>query len=214
MRTILVINAKGGCGKSTIATNLAAYYATHGHATTLADFDPQASSLEWLSQRPEGYPVITGVAGFDGGLRSVPRSTDYLIVDSPARTVGSELSQLLRRAESVLVPVLPSPIDIAAADKFVSSLLDTKKVSEKKARVALIGNRVRSGTLIADELDVYLRKLRAPYVASLREAQNYIRGFQRGLGIHELPEYLARPDWDQWKPLLSWLNSKRSRSIN
>jgi chromosome partitioning protein len=214
MRHILVTNAKGGCGKSTIATNLAAYFASEGYDTVLADYDPQQSALGWLEERPESYPAITGIAGYDTGLKSLPRNADYLIIDSAAGTHGKNLTELVRRAESIIVPVLPSPIDIKAAHRFVDELLGTHKVADRKARVAVVANRVRDNTLIFDELDEYLDSLKAPYVATLREAQNYIRAYQRGLGIHELPSYLAWPDWDQWDPILEWLDSRRSRGIN
>jgi len=213
MRSILVTNAKGGCGKSTIATNLAAYYASEGYATALADYDPQQSALAWLEERPEEYAEITGIAGFDGGLRGIPKNTEVLVIDAPARSHGKELTELVRRAESIIVPVLPSPIDIKAAHKFVDELLQVHKVADRKARVAVVANRVRDNTLIFDELDEYLDSLKAPYIAALREAQNYIRAYQRGLGVHELPPYLAWPDWDQWDPLLDWLDSKRSRAV-
>jgi chromosome partitioning protein len=211
MRHILVTNAKGGCGKSTIATNLAAYYASEGFATALADYDPQGSAIAWLEQRPEEYAPITAVRGFESGLRSVPRNAEYVIIDSPARSHGRELTDLVRRAETILVPVLPSPIDMKAASTFVQELLDVHKVADKKARVALVANRIKENTLIFDELDEYLSHLKVPYIATLREAQNYIRAYQRGLGIHELPPYLAWPDWEQWDPLLEWLDSRRSR---
>lgn len=214
MRTILVTNAKGGCGKSTIATSLAAYYASEGYTTTLADYDPQASSLDWLAERPAGYPPIKGLAAYDDGLSGLSRSSEYLIIDAPARATGSELTALLRRAESVIVPVLPSPIDMKAGVRFIGELLDSRKVTDKKARVAVVANRVRENTLIFDELDEYLAKLKVPYVAAFREAQNYIRSYQRGLGIHELPPYLAWPDWEDWEPLLEWLDSKRSRATS
>ncbi|HEX7080934.1 MAG TPA: ParA family protein [Gammaproteobacteria bacterium] len=210
MRSILIMNAKGGCGKSTIATNLAAYYASEGFGTALADFDPQRSALAWLEERPEDYGPITGIEGFDSGLRSVPRNTEYLIIDAPARSHGRELTDLVKRAESIIVPVLPSPIDIKAAASFVEELLNVHKIADKKAKVALVANRVRDNTLIFEELDAYLSKLKVPYIATLREAQNYIRAYQRGLGVHELPPYLAWPDWEQWDPLLEWLDSRRS----
>lgn len=213
MRSILVTNAKGGCGKSTIATNLAAYYASEGYETALADYDPQQSALAWLEERPEEYGEITGLAGFDGGLRGLPRNCEYLIIDAPARSHGKELTELVRRAESVIVPVLPSPIDIKAASRFVDELMHVHKVADRKARVAVVANRVRDNTIIFDELDEYLDSLKAPYIAALREAQNYIRAYQRGLGVHELPPYLAWPDWDQWDPILEWLGSRRSRAI-
>jgi chromosome partitioning protein len=213
MRSILVTNAKGGCGKSTLATNLAAYFASEGYETALADYDPQQSALAWLEERPEEYAEITGIAGFEGGLRGVPRNCEYLVIDAPARSHGRELTELVRRAESILVPVLPSPIDIKAAHRFVEELMHVHKVSDRKARVAVVANRVRDNTLIFDELDEYLDSLKAPYIGALREAQNYIRAYQRGLGIHELPPYLAWPDWEQWDPILDWLESRRSRAI-
>ena len=107
--------------------------------------------------------------------------------------------------------MLPSPIDIKAAQKFIDELLHLHKIANKKAKVSVVANRVRENTLIFEELDEYLSRIKAPYLTSLREAQNYIRAYQRGLGIHELPPYLAWPDWEQWDPLLEWLDSRRSR---
>jgi len=211
MRHIMVMNAKGGCGKSTIATNLAAYYASEGYETALADYDPQQSSLDWLSQRPEDYAAITGLAAYKDGLRHIPRNVDYLVIDAPARSHGSELTMLVKHAETIIVPVLPSPIDIKASAKFIAELLKVGRVSRKQAKVAAVANRVRENTLIFEELDEYLNKLKVPYLTTLREAQNYVRAYQRGLGIHELPPYLAWPDWEQWDPLLEWLDSRRSR---
>ncbi len=211
MRHIMVMNAKGGCGKSTIATNLAAYYASEGYETALADYDPQQSSLDWLDQRPEEYAAITGLAAHKDGLRHIPRNADYLIIDAPARSHGPELTMLVKHAETIIVPVLPSPIDIKASAKFIAELLKVGRVSRKQAKVAAVANRVRENTLIFEELDEYLNKLRVPYLTSLREAQNYVRAYQRGLGIHELPPYLAWPDWEQWDPVLEWLDSRRSR---
>jgi chromosome partitioning protein len=211
MRHILVLNSKGGCGKSTIATSLAAYYATRDERVTLVDYDRQASSLDWLQRRPESRPPIAGVAGFNDGFRPVPRNTDVVVIDAPAGCHGRELTELVRHAETIVVPVLPSTIDIVASGKFIDALQEVGKVERREVKLAVVGNRVREVTLIAQELDDYLGKLRMPYVTKLREAQNYVRAYTRGLGIHELPEYLAWPDWEQWKPLVSWLNSKRSQ---
>jgi len=211
MRHILVTNAKGGCGKSTIATSLAAYFASEGYATALVDYDPQASALSWLAQRPEDYAPITGVPGYESGLKGVPRTAEYVVIDSPAGTRGKELTELVRKAETIVVPVLPSPIDIKAAERFVEELLEVGKVADKKAKAALVANRVKENTLIFEELDAVLSRLKVPYIASFREAQNYIRAYQRGLGIHELPPYLAWPDWEQWDPLIEWLDSRRSQ---
>jgi len=211
MRHIMVMNAKGGCGKSTLATNLASYYADAGYSVALADYDPQRSSLDWLDRRPDSRPAIAAVAGFEDGLKRVPRSADMVIIDAPARSHGAELTNLVKHAESIIVPVLPSTIDMQASDRFIKELKEVGKVDRKQAKIGVVANRVREYTLIFEELDEYLTKLRVPYLASLREAQNYVRAYTRGLGIYELPEYLAWPDWEQWDPLIKWVDSKRSQ---
>ena len=211
MRHIMVLNAKGGCGKSTLATNIAAYFANQGASVALADFDPQRSSLDWLDRRPEDRARIAGVAGFEDGLRRAPRSADFIVIDAPARTHAKELTDLVRHAETIVVPVLPSTIDMQATTTFLEELRKIGKIERKQARFGLVANRVRDNTLIFDDLDDYLSRARAPYIAALREAQNYVRAYTRGLGIFELPEYLAWPDWNDWEPLTAWLRSKRSQ---
>ncbi len=211
MRHIMVLNAKGGCGKSTLATNIAAYFANEGASVALADYDPQRSSLDWLERRPADRASIAAVAGFEDGLRHAPRSADILVIDAPARSHGKELTDLVNHAETIVVPVLPSTIDMQATSTFLEELKNVGRVQRKQAKIATVANRVRDNTLIWDDLDEYLTKTRVPYVAALREAQNYVRAYTRGLGIFELPEYLAWPDWDEWEPLTAWLRSKRSQ---
>jgi len=211
MRHIMVLNAKGGCGKSTLATNIASYFATEGASVALADYDPQRSSLDWLERRPADRPEIFGVAGFEDGLKRLPRSADILVIDAPARSHGSELTDLVNHAETIVVPVLPSTIDMQATSNFLEELKAVGKIERKQAKIGTVANRVRDNTLIWDELDEYLDKTRVPYIAALREAQNYVRAYTRGLGIFELPEYLAWPDWDEWEPLTAWLRTKRSQ---
>jgi chromosome partitioning protein len=141
----------------------------------------------------------------------VARNTEILVIDAPARVHGTELNELVRRAETIIVPVLPSSIDIKACGRFMEELLEIGKVSRRQARLAVVANRVREYTLIYEELDQYLTKLKVPYLGSLREAQNYVRAYARGMGVLELPEYLAWPDWQQWEPIFEWLDSKRSQ---
>jgi len=211
MRHIMVLNAKGGCGKSTLATNIASYFATQGAAVALADYDPQRSSLDWLDRRSDDRASIAAVAGFEDGLKYAPRNADILVIDAPARSHGAELSDLVKHAETIVVPVLASTIDMQATTTFLEELRGVPKIAKKQAKIAAVANRVRDNTLIFDDLDEYLTKARIPYVAALREAQNYVRAYTRGIGIFELPEYLAWPDWDEWEPLTDWLRSKRSQ---
>ena len=211
MRHIMVLNSKGGCGKSTIATNLASYYADQGKRVTLVDYDPQASSLDWLDRRPEGRAAIMGLNGAKDGLTHLARNSEIVIEDAPARSHCAELTALVRRAETLIVPVMPSAIDMQASTRFLEELVSVGKVKRKKVKIAVIANRVRESTIIFEQLDEYLEDLNVPYIATFREAQNYIRAYIRGLGIFELPEYLAWPDWEQWDPLIEWLQSRRSR---
>jgi len=211
MRHIMVMNAKGGCGKSTLATNIASWYATEGASVALADYDPQRSSLDWLDRRPAERPEIVGLVGYKDGLKHAPRGADVVVIDAPARSHGKELTNLVKHAETIIVPVLPSTIDMQASTEFLKELMAVGKVDRKQVKLGAVGNRIRDNTLIWDELDEYLTKARVPYIAALREAQNYIRAYSRGLGIFELPEYLAWPDWDEWEPLTTWLKSKRSQ---
>ncbi len=211
MRHIMVMNAKGGCGKSTLATNIASYFADEGYGVALADYDPQRSSVDWLERRPSNRAEIAGVTAYKDGLRHAPRNADILVIDAPARSHGKELTDLVKHAETIVVPVLPSTIDMQASDRFIKELKAVGKVERKDVKIGVVANRVREYTLIFEELDEYLTSARVPYIAAFREAQNYIRAYTRGLGIFELPEYLAWPDWDQWEPLTKWLRSVRSQ---
>ncbi|HEX9811301.1 MAG TPA: AAA family ATPase [Burkholderiales bacterium] len=230
MRTIMLLNAKGGCGKSTLATNLAAYYATQDKSVVLADFDPQGSALEWLAARPEERPPIKGVAAWKETVR-VPRSTDIMILDVPAGTRGPPLTALVRRAQTIVVPVLPSPTDIRAAAHFIHALLLLGKIERKQSKVAVVANRVRENsflegrleqtigmfnsnyatinTQIYRSLERFLSRLRIPFVATLRDTANYQLADEQGIGIFELGGRAAY-DIEQWDPLLKWLDSRRS----
>jgi chromosome partitioning protein len=203
MRKIMVVNAKGGCGKSTIATNLAAYYALAGARVVLADCDPQASSVDWIAQRPREAPSIRVLAAYDDGMWQVPADTEYLIIDTPARAHGLELARYLRRSDNVIMPVLPSAIDMQACERFLKEIIPLAG----DARIALVANRVRDKTHAFDKLNSFLERQKLAYVATLRDAQNYVRAYSRGLGIYELPKYLAWPDWETFDPLIQWLDS-------
>jgi chromosome partitioning protein len=213
VRSIMVLNSKGGSGKSTVATSIASYYAAQGNKVMLVDCDPQASSLEWLAARPSGRTSITGIDGANGHYR-VPRNADYVVYDTPAAVHGKDLNNFLRRAQSIIIPVLPSPIDMRAATPFIRKVLDNGRIARKEARVALIANRCRENYNVYHQLDAYLRKVRkAPFISVLRETQNYVRAAERGLGIFELAPYAVRKDLDQWDPIIRWLNSKRSQPV-
>ncbi len=210
MRTILVLNAKGGCGKSTIATNLASYFAYEMEKkVVLADYDPQESSLAWLEARDEKWPYIQGVAAHKTPL-NIDKDTDYLIMDAPARVHGKELTQLMRKVETVIFPVLPSPIDMRAATKYMAEVQKNGRVLRKEVKIGVIANRVRENTLIFSDLYDFIKAMKIPYIATLRDTQNYIHAEERGVGIFEMAPSRVYQDLEDWEPLTKWLRSKRS----
>lgn len=212
MRIILVLNAKGGCGKSTISTNLASYFAAElGKKVVLADYDPQGSSLAWLDVRDPAYPEIIGLDAVNNPLK-VPKDTDVVIMDAPARVHGKELTQLMRKVETVVFPLLPSPIDIRAATAYMQELLKNPRVKRKEVKIGIVANRVRENTIIFTELYDFIKSLKLPYIATLRDTQNYIKAEERGVGIFEMAPSQVWQDLADWEPLVKWLKSKRSRA--
>lgn len=215
MRTILVLNTKGGTGKTTLATNLAVWYATQGHKTALVDYDRQRSALDWLDLRPEDRAEIHGVEGTRAAAR-LPRGTEYVVMDSPAAVRGKALENLLAKAQTVLLPVVPSMIDMNAAEHFLDELLEAGRVLRNRVRIATVANRVRERSPGTEDLEEYLSGLqlpsgrRMPFAAMLRNSQNYVHAAERGLGVFEIAPSRAERDLEMWDQLLKWLNSKRS----
>lgn len=208
-RTIMVLNSKGGSGKTTIATNLASYFVDKGAETLLADFDPQRSALMWLAARPESAASIHGLDAYNQPLW-VPRNVDTVVMDVPAGVRGRHLNYLLRHAQTVLVPVLPSALDIRAATDFIESLMRTEKVMYLRTKIAFVANRVREHTRAYEALNNFLDEWEIPVVTHLRESANYTNAAERGLGVFELGA-VAETDVDQWQPLVKWLKAKASK---
>ena len=207
MRSILVLNSKGGTGKTTLACNLAVWFANQGQKTALIDYDRQRSALDWLE--------IHGVEGSKPSAR-VPRGTEVGVMDSPAGVRGKALENLLSRAQTVLIPVVPSMIDVNAVEYFLDELLEVGRVLKNRVRVATVANRVRERSPGTEDLEEYLSGIslpsgrRMPFAAMLRNSQNYVHAAERGLGIFEIAPSRVERDLEMWDTLTRWLNSKRS----
>lgn len=211
MRSIMVINSKGGSGKTTVATNIASYLASQNKKVVLMDYDPQASSMAWLAARSAARTPIQGIAAYKKNSKRPSRSTDFVVFDAPAGLHGGALSKMINKAQSILVPVIPSPIDMRAAADFIAEIKKSAPVQRKKAKMALIANRSRDFTNIYWDLDDFLSKQRVPFLTMLRDSQHYIRGAERGLGIFEMAPAATDLDREQWQPIVKWLKSKRSQ---
>lgn len=216
MLRIVVLNPKGGSGKTTLATGLAALYAARGRRTVLMDFDPQGSSMRWLEKRPPGYPTIGGIAAYTRNLavtRSfqlrVPPGTDRVIVDTPAALEPLRFYEQVRDADAVLVPVLPSDIDIHACSRCIGHLLIEGKIKRRENRLGVIATRVKPNTIIFRTLMKFLDQLQIPVITTLRDAQSYVHAAELGLGLHDLKPERVRPELTQWEMLYDWLESRQ-----
>ena len=216
MQRIVVINTKGGCGKTTVSTNLASYYASKGFNTALFDYDPQGSSMRWLKLRDSNMPDIYGVVAHKNAAKAVtmswqlrlPAETERVIIDTPPGLKGPELKEQLKGADKILIPVLPSPLDIFATADFIRDLLLDVKVRLNQTNVGIVANRVRANTVAFQSLERFLGSLNIPVVARLRDTQNYLRATEEGMGIHELKGKNVYLDRKHWKDLVEWLDGK------
>ncbi len=215
MQKIVVLNTKGGSGKTTVAINLASHFAAQGLRPTLMDFDPQGSSTRWLKKRKTNQASIYGIAGYEKNPRvtrtfayRIPAGCQRVIVDTPAALDSQKLPEVTRNANAILVPVLPSDIDIHAATRCISSLLLIAKIARTDQRIGVIANRVKKNTVMYKSLMKFLDSLQIPVVAILRDSQAYIRSAESGEGIFEMNPASVHADLPTWTPLLSWLDER------
>jgi len=220
MQRIVVLNPKGGSGKTTIATNLASYLASRGHRPLLMDYDPQGSSVRWVKKRQPSQAQVLSIAAFEKDSRTtrafqlrIPEQTSHVIVDTPAAIEPRQLPDMTRDAHKILVPVLPSDIDIHTCSRCIGDLLLVAKIRREENRIGVIANRVRRNTLMYQSLIRFLHTLGIPIVAIFRDSQNYVRAAEAGLGVHEMKSYVARPDVEQWGPLVSWLTGAPDEAL-
>lgn len=217
LQKIVVLNPKGGCGKTTLATNLASYFSLNGPLPALLDCDPLGFSMRWLEKRPANVPPIYGIAAYKNSpfaTRSwqlrVPSETTRLIVDTPAALNSPQIHDLIYDANNILIPVLPSPIDIRFAAQFIAELLLVTQVERGNRKLAIIANRTRSNTRALKQLMRFLTSLRIPIIAILRDSQNYVTASDSGIGVYEMPRHKARRDVDDLSAVVTWLEQWRA----
>lgn len=213
---IMIANAKGGCGKTTMATNLASFMSKAGNKTVLIDYDPQGSSMDWLQARDLHLPNITGVPAYinqnaAGVTKSwnlrVPVDTSRVILDTPAGLAGNVLSDLIQQSDIVIIPVIPSAIDIRAATGFIRDVLLCRAFRLNPKPIAVIANRVRKNTLIYGKLERFLKSLNIPFVAAFRDTQFYVRASEHGLGLVDFDQ-IDPKDKKEWQALIKWVDAR------
>jgi chromosome partitioning protein len=221
VNTTLVINSKGGSGKTTITTTLASYFASQGLATSVLDYDQQGSSLNWLRLRDPLAPKIHGAnaAPQKSGLRSlgrhVPEGTKQLIVDAPAGASGLLLQEMLSRANCIVIPVQPSSIDIHATANFVRDLLLRGNIRQRNIRLAVIANRVRKTTPVYQPLERFLTSLGLTIVTRLSDSEVFVKAAETGVGVFEMDASLSIAEREQFLPLIEWVDvGYKTRTAN
>ncbi len=213
-RRILVANGKGGCGKTTIATNLAGSLAARGRATALLDYDPQGSSMQWLSLR-QGVPPIHGVAAHRRANMGVTRTfalrlpigTERVVLDVPAGIHGQDLLELVREVDIIIIPVMPSAIDIHAAARFIQELLITGKARARAVRMGVVANRAHERSIGFQSLQRFLATLSIPFITKLRDSEGYVMAAEAGVSISELPKP-PRRELLLWEDLVRWVEDE------
>ncbi|MEI6557123.1 MAG: ParA family protein [Rhodospirillaceae bacterium] len=204
MNTILVANVKGGCGKTTIATHLAAAYAVAGQTILLADVDRQRSALGWTERRPENAARVAG-ADWSKELGKTPKGLDRLVIDAPAALRRGQIEELVDRADVIVLPVQPGVFDEGATRRFLDRLEELKAVIKGRKPVAVVGNRLRPRTRASDRLDGFLAETGHRLATRLRDSALYPECAQTGLSLFDLPGKRIAEVRVDWTPLLAFL---------
>ncbi|HYD62244.1 MAG TPA: ParA family protein [Noviherbaspirillum sp.] len=202
MPVIVIANPKGGVGKSTIATNLAGFFAKQGHKVMLGDSDIQQSSRAWLSLRPGSLPPIAAWEIAEGHVAKPPKGTTHIVLDTPAGLAGSRLEEVLRVADKVVVPLQASMFDILATQEFLARLASGR---HGKASVGVLGMRINVRTRAADQLAHYVSNLGLPVLGYLRDTQNYVQLAAHGATVWDVAPSRVEKDLEQWQGLVNWV---------
>jgi chromosome partitioning protein len=203
MKKILIANPKGGSGKTTLSTNLAGYFASKGRKVCLLDLDKQQSSKSWLSRRPETLPKIIA-AGSHSSINK-KKNVDIVIIDSFAGISGNKLSDAVKDADWVIVPMQASSYDIDATQEFITILKNEKAIRKERTFVAILGMRVTARTKAAENLTQDLEDSGVPVIGNLRNAQIYAHTAEQGISLFDMPLYKTKKDLAEWMPLLEWI---------
>ena len=205
MPIVVVANPKGGVGKSTLATNIAGYFAGKGHSVMLGDADRQQSSALWLRLRPPAARALSTWELKDDNIVRPPKGTSHVVLDTPAGLHGRMFKEVMQMADKVIVPLQPSVFDIFATRSFLDELAEHRKAS--RMQVGIVGMRVDPRTIAADKLHEFVDGLGLPVLGYLRHTQNYIHLAARGLTLFDVAPGRVERDLAQWEGICRWLDN-------
>ena len=166
-RIIAVINQKGGTGKTTLALNLSAGLALRG-STHLVDADPQRSITQWVAMDGgnSGLPEVTQLGGNPTAvLADLARSHRYVVVDCPPTVQGETVAAIMRAAHLVLIPVLPSPIDLWASVDMAVAVKEAQR-NNANLRACLVLNQLESRNALSRDMREAVAEFDVPVLIS------------------------------------------------
>ncbi len=204
MPVVVVANPKGGVGKSTLATNIAGYWASRGRAVMLGDADRQQSSRLWLGLRPAAARPISSWDVTPKHIARPPKGTTHVVLDTPAGIHGEQLREVLKLADKIVVPLQPSVFDIFATRAFLDELAGQSQAA--RVQVGIVGMRVDARTIAADKLHEFVDNLGLPVLGYIRHTQNYIHLAARGLTLFDVAPGRVARDVEQWEGICRWLD--------
>lgn len=208
MKTVLVASSKGGVGKTTIATHLAAQSALSGQRTAIVDADPQFSSTRWAQRRAGLDSAVLPVDGTHRqkmAWKSLPEDTQRVVIDAAAGSTADSLENWLEHADTLVVPVLPSALDIEATVPFLDALAKHPRIRRGQLRIGVVGNKLKPWTNASQATVDLLSQWPYPVVAELRDSQAYVMLVGLGKSLFDYHSAQVRDHQADWEPLLKWV---------